>query len=276
MSRILKNPIAVVGLALILLYIVIIIIAQFWLPFDPLQMDTVNMLQPPSLKTGHLLGTDEFGRDILSRIMKGAGISLLIAAAATAIGAVVGTFMGIWSGFLGGAWDNWIMRLADILFAFPSLLLAIFVMAILGEHTYNVIIAIGIVYIPQFARIARAAVLSVKSNEFIRASFSSGANKSYVLSRHLLPNIMMPIIVQSSLSLSVAILLESALSFLGMGVQPPHPSWGNMLSSARKVMMLAPWTAIYPGLAIMLLVLGFNLLGDGLRDIMDPRLRNVQ
>jgi peptide/nickel transport system permease protein len=168
------------------------------------------------------------------------------------------------------------MRLADILFAFPSLLLAIFVMAILGEHTYNVIIAIGIVYIPQFARIARAAVLSVKSNEFIRASFSSGANKSYVLSRHLLPNIMMPIIVQSSLSLSVAILLESALSFLGMGVQPPHPSWGNMLSSARKVMMLAPWTAIYPGLAIMLLVLGFNLLGDGLRDIMDPRLRNVQ
>jgi peptide/nickel transport system permease protein len=276
MSRILKNPIAVVGLALILLYIGIIIVAQFWLPFDPLQMDTVNMLQPPSLKTGHLLGTDEFGRDILSRIMKGAGISLLIAASATAIGAVVGTFMGIWSGFLGGAWDNWIMRLADILFAFPSLLLAIFVMAILGEHTYNVIIAIGIVYIPQFARIARAAVLSVKSNEFIRASFSSGANKSYVLSRHLLPNIMMPIIVQSSLSLSVAILLESALSFLGMGVQPPHPSWGNMLSSARKVMMLAPWTAIYPGLAIMLLVLGFNLLGDGLRDIMDPRLRNVQ
>jgi len=276
MSRILKNPIAVVGLALILLYIGIIIVAQFCLPFDPLQMDTVNMLQPPSLKTGHLLGTDEFGRDILSRIMKGAGISLLIAASATAIGAVVGTFMGIWSGFLGGAWDNWIMRLADILFAFPSLLLAIFVMAILGEHTYNVIIAIGIVFIRQFARFARAAVRSDKSNEFIRASFSSGANKSYVLSRHLLPNIMMPIIVQSSLSLSVAILLESALSFLGMGVQPPHPSWGNMLSSARKVMMLAPWTAIYPGLAIMLLVLGFNLLGDGLRDIMDPRLRNVQ
>jgi len=276
MSRILKNPIAVVGLALILLYVGIIIIAQFWLPFDPLQMDTANMLQPPSLRTGHVLGTDEFGRDILSRIMKGAGISLLIAVSATAMGAVIGTFMGIWSGFLGGAWDNWIMRIADILFAFPSLLLAIFVMAILGEHTYNVIIAIGIVYIPQFARIARAAVLSVKSNEFIRASFSSGANKSYVLSRHLLPNIMMPIIVQSSLSLSVAILLESALSFLGMGVQPPHPSWGNMLSSARKVMMLAPWTAIYPGLAIMLLVLGFNLLGDGLRDIMDPRLRNVQ
>ncbi len=276
MSRILKNPIAVVGLALILLYIVIIIVAQLWLPFDPLQMDTANMLQPPSLRTGHVLGTDEFGRDILSRIMKGAGISLLIAVSATAMGAVIGTFMGIWSGFLGGAWDNWIMRIADILFAFPSLLLAIFVMAILGEHTYNVIIAIGIVYIPQFARIARAAVLSVKSNEFIRASFSSGANKSYVLSRHLLPNIMMPIIVQSSLSLSVAILLESALSFLGMGVQPPHPSWGNMLSSARKVMMLAPWTAIYPGLAIMLLVLGFNLLGDGLRDIMDPRLRNVQ
>lgn len=276
MTRVLKNPVAMVGLCLILLYVIVIVVAQFWLPFDPVQMDTINMLQPPSLKTGHLLGTDEFGRDILSRIMEGAGISLLISFAATALGAIIGTFMGVWSGFLGGVWDHVIMRFADILFAFPSLLLAIFVMAVLGEHTYNVIIAIGIVYIPQFARIARGAVLSVKNNEFIRASFSSGANKSYILIRHLLPNIMMPLIVQVSLSLSVAILLESALSFLGLGVQPPNPSWGNMLSSARKVMMLAPWTAIYPGLAIILLVLGFNLLGDGLRDIMDPRLRNVQ
>jgi len=208
--------------------------------------------------------------------MKGTGISLLIAVLATAIGATIGTFMGVWAGFLGGAWDHWIMRLADVLFSFPSLLLAIFVMAILGENTYNVIIAISIVYIPQFARVSRGAVLAIKNNEFVRAAFSSGADRRFVLSRHLLPNIMMPIIVQSSLSLSVAILLESALSFLGLGVQPPHPSWGNMLSSARKVMMLAPWTAIYPGLAIMGLVLGFNLLGDGLRDILDPRLRNIK
>jgi peptide/nickel transport system permease protein len=276
MARLLKNPIALVGLAIIALYTLIVIISQFWLPFDPLQMDVAHILESPSFRTGHLFGTDEFGRDILSRIMKGTGISLLIAVSATAIGATIGTFMGVWAGFLGGAWDHWIMRLADVLFSFPSLLLAIFVMAILGENTYNVIIAISIVYIPQFARVSRGAVLAIKNNEFVRAAFSSGADRSFVLSRHLLPNIMMPIIVQSSLSLSVAILLESALSFLGLGVQPPHPSWGNMLSSARKVMMLAPWTAIYPGLAIMGLVLGFNLLGDGLRDILDPRLRNIK
>ncbi len=276
MSRIFKNSIAVIGMCIILFYVLVIVVSQFWLPFDPLDMDTINMLQPPSFETGHVLGTDEFGRDILSRIMKGAGISFLISISATAPGGFIGTFMGIWSGFLGGAWDNWIMRLADILFSFPSLLLAIFVMAVLGEHTYNVIIAISIGYIPQFARIARGSILSIKNNEFIRASFASGASRSHILIHHLLPNIIMPIIVQSSLSLSVAILLESALSFLGLGVQPPYPSWGNMLSSSRKVMILAPWTAIYPGLAIMLLVLGFNLLGDGLRDIMDPRLRNIQ
>ena len=184
--------------------------------------------------------------------------------------------MGIWAGFLGGRWDHWIMRGADILFSFPSLLLAIFVMGILGEKTYNVVFAIGIVYIPQFARISRGAILTIKGAEFIRAAFSSGAKKPYILFRHLLPNIMMPLIVQVSLSLSVAILLESALSFLGLGVQPPYPSWGNMLASARKFMMLAPWTAIYPGVAISFLVLGFNLLGDGLRDILDPRLKNVK
>lgn len=276
MSRLLKNPIALVGCIIILIYVLITVISQFWLPFDPLQMDVAHIMEPPSIKTGHLFGTDEFGRDILTRIMKGAGVSLLIALSATLIGAAIGTFMGVWAGFLGGAWDHWIMRLADVLFSFPSLLLAIFVMAILGEKTYNVIIAISIVYIPQFARVSRGAVLAIKNNEFVRAAFSSGADRRFVLSRHLLPNIMMPVIVQSSLSLSVAILLESALSFLGLGVQPPNPSWGNMLSGARKVMLLAPWTALYPGLAIMGLVLGFNLLGDGLRDILDPRLRNIK
>jgi len=208
--------------------------------------------------------------------MKGCSVSLIISISATALGAMVGTFMGIWAGYLGGRWDHWIMRVADVLFSFPSLLLAIFVMAILGEKTYNVVLAIGIVYIPQFARISRGAILTIKSNEFVRAARSSGAGSGYILFRHLLPNILVPLIVQVSLSLSVAILLESSLSFLGLGVQPPAPSWGNMLSGARKVMVIAPWTAIYPGLAIVLLVLGFNLLGDGLRDILDPRLRNVR
>ncbi|HCM25936.1 MAG TPA: glutathione ABC transporter permease GsiD [Treponema sp.] len=275
-SRFTKNPIAMTGLAIVLFYVAIILVSLVWLPFDPVAMDMDLLLDPPSFKTGHLFGTDEFGRDILSRIMSGCAVSLIISLGATALGAVAGTLLGIWAGFLGGRWDHWLMRVADVLFSFPSLLLAIFVMAILGERTYNVVIAIGIVYIPQFARISRGAILSLKNQEFVRAAFSNGAGKSYVLFRHLLPNILVPLIVQVSLSLSVAILLESALSFLGLGIQPPAPSWGNMLSAARKLMMIAPWTAVYPGLAIVFLVLGFNLLGDGLRDVLDPRLRNAR
>ena len=271
-----KNSIALTGAIIVSVYIVTILVSFFWLPFDPVKMDAAHLLEEPSFRTGHLFGTDEFGRDILSRIMKGCLVSLVISISATALGSVVGIMMGIWAGFLGGRWDHWLMRVADILFSFPSLLLAIFVMAILGEKTWNVVIAIAIVYIPQFARISRGAILTIKSNDFARAARSSGAGSSYILFRHLLPNILVPIIVQVSLSLSVAILLESSLSFLGLGVQPPWPSWGNMLSSARKVMVLAPWTAIYPGFAIVLLVLGFNLLGDGLRDILDPRLKNVR
>lgn len=274
--RVFGNPIALAGLVVIGLYAAVIALSFFWLPWDPTAMDPQRLLDPPSFASGHLLGTDEFGRDILSRIMKGCGVSILISLGATALGAAAGTAMGTWAGFLGGRWDHWIMRVADVLFSFPSLLLAIFVMAILGERTYNVIVAIGIVYIPQFARISRSAILTIKSQDFVRAAFSNGASRGEVLTRHLLPNILVPLIVQVSLSLSVAILLESALSFLGLGVQPPQPSWGNMLSSARKLMMLAPWTAVYPGLAIVFLVLGFNLLGDGLRDALDPRLRNVR
>ncbi len=274
--RILSNGIAVAGLALIFLYILISVVSVFYLPFDPTAMNAKAILQAPSFSGGHLFGTDEFGRDVLSRIMKGTSVSFIISVSATAFGAVVGIFMGVWAGYLGGRTDNIIMRAADILFSFPSLLLAIFIMAILGEHTYNVVLAIGMVYIPQFARISRGSIIALKSNEYIRAAKSNGANRSYILVHHLLPNITAPLIVQISLSLSTAILLESALSFLGLGVQPPNPSWGNMLSSARKVMLFAPWTAIYPGLAIVLLVLGFNLLGDGLRDILDPRLRNVR
>lgn len=275
-TRLFRNGIALTGLVIVAFYLVTICISFFWLPFDPVAMDAEHLLEGPSLATGHLFGTDEFGRDILSRIMKGTSVSLVISLSATALGAALGTFMGVWAGYLGGRWDHWLMRVADVLFSFPSLLLAIFVMAILGEQTYNVVFAIGIVYIPQFARVSRGAILSIKSSEFVRAARSNGASSGFILVRHLLPNILVPLIVQVSLSLSVAILLESALSFLGLGVQPPAPSWGNMLSAARKVMVIAPWTAIYPGLAIVFLVLGFNLLGDGLRDILDPRLRNAR
>ncbi len=275
-TRLSRNAIAVAGLAIVGAYLASIAVSLFWLPFDPTAMDPEHLLEAPSIASGHLFGTDEFGRDILSRIMKGTSVSLVISIAATALGAAAGTLMGTWAGFLGGRWDHWIMRVADVLFSFPSLLLAIFVMAILGEKTYNVVFAIGIVYIPQFARVSRGAILSIKSSEFVRAARSNGASSGFILFRHLLPNIIVPLIVQVSLSLSVAILLESALSFLGLGVQPPAPSWGNMLAGARKVMVLAPWTAVYPGLAIVFLVLGFNLLGDGLRDLLDPRLRNAR
>lgn len=274
-KRLKMNSVALTGFIIVAIYIVGVVVSFFWLPFDPTAMDTDHLLEAPSLASGHLMGTDEFGRDILSRIMKGASVSLTISVIATALGAIIGILIGIWAGYLGGQWDNWLMRGTDILFSFPTMLLAIFIMAILGEKTINVVIAIALVYIPQFARISRGAILSIKNDEFVRASRSNGASSSYILFRHLLPNILVPLIVHISLSLSNAILLESSLSFLGLGVQPPEPSWGNMLSSARKVMILAPWTAIFPGLAIVLLVLGFNLLGDGLRDILDPRMRNV-
>ena len=274
--RLSRNVIALTGGIIVALYLGAIVLSFFWVPFNPVAMDTHNVLSPPSVATGHLFGTDEFGRDILSRILKGSLVSLVISLSATALGGVLGTLLGIWAGYKGGRWDNWLMRIADVLFSFPSLLLAIFVMAVLGEKTYNIVLAIGLVYIPQFARISRGAILSIKTSDFVKAARASGAGSGTILFRHLLPNILVPLIVQVSLSLSVAILLESSLSFLGLGVQPPAPSWGNMLSGARKVMVIAPWTAVYPGMAIVLLVLGFNLLGDGLRDILDPRLRNVR
>jgi peptide/nickel transport system permease protein len=276
LHRFARNSIAVTGAAIVAVYLLVVAVSFLWLPFDPMAMDTSHVLQPPSLASGHLFGTDEFGRDILSRIMRGCGVSLAISVSATALGALAGTFMGTWAGYLGRRWDHWIMRLADVLFSFPSLLLAIFVMAILGEKRVNVVLAIGLVYIPQFARISRGAVLSIRQSEFVKAARSNGAGPWTILSGHILPNILVPLIVQVSLSLSVAILLESSLSFLGLGVQPPAPSWGNMLSGARKAMVIAPWTAVYPGLAIVFLVLGFNLLGDGLRDLLDPRLRNAR
>lgn len=275
LKRVRRNYIAVAGGIIILFYVSVALVSLVWLPKDPLAINSAEILKPPSVQSGHLMGTDEFGRDVLSRIMYGSRVSEIIAASATALGAAVGIFMGIWAGYLGGRWDNLLMRLTDVLFSFPTLLLALFIMAVLGEKTVNVVIAIGIVYIPQFARISRGSILAVRGSDYVRAARSLGASRSYVLFRHLLPNILVPIIVQISLSLSVAVLLESALSFLGLGVQPPEPSWGNMLSSARKYMVVAPWTAVFPGLAIVVLVLGFNLLGDGLRDLLDPRLRHV-
>lgn len=271
-----KNHVAFIGLLIIIFFIFIAIMSIFWTPFDPLEMNFKEILQAPCFKTRHFMGTDQFGRDILSRIIYGSRISLGVSFSATLIAATFGILMGIWAGFLGGIYDNCIMRISDILFSFPPLLLGIFIMGVLGENTYNVIIAIGIVYIPQFARISRAAILAIKNLEFVEAALAIGGTRNRILFKHLLPNIIPSLIVQTSLCLSLGILLESSLSFLGLGVQPPFPSWGNMLGDARRFIIIAPWSAIFPGVTIILIVIGFNLLGDGLRDILDPRLKNVR
>jgi len=271
-----KNHVAFIGLLIIIFFIFIAIMSIFWTPFDPLEMNFKEILQAPCFKTRHFMGTDQFGRDILSRIIYSSRISLGVSFSATLIAATFGILMGIWAGFLGGIYDNCIMRISDILFSFPPLLLGIFIMGVLGENTYNVIIAIGIVYIPQFARISRAAILAIKNLEFVEAALAIGGTRNRILFKHLLPNIIPSLIVQTSLCLSLGILLESSLSFLGLGVQPPFPSWGNMLGDARRFIIIAPWSAIFPGVTIILIVIGFNLLGDGLRDILDPRLKNVR
>ncbi len=220
------------------------------------------------------MGTDEFGRDILSRLMAGATNSLRVAVLSVAISCILGTALGMIAGYGGGWLDNIIMRVMDLFFAFPAILLALSIVAALGPGWTNTILAISVVYTPIFARVTRGPVLSTKAIEFVEAARAIGARHPRILLRHILPNVTAPIIVQTSLALSWAMLTEAALSFLGLGTIPPDPSWGSMLSDSRELMELAPWMAISPGLAIMLGVLGFNLLGDGLRDALDPRLRN--
>ncbi|MDR7540397.1 MAG: ABC transporter permease [Armatimonadota bacterium] len=269
--RLLRNRVTPVGLIIVAAAVVTAVAAPVLVPYDPMAMRTQAILQGPS--RAHVLGTDQFGRDILSRIIIGARVSLLVAVLSVAVALALGTTVGLLSGYLGRWVDGLAMRLMDILFAFPAILLAIAIMAVAGTSMRNLILAIGVVYTPQFARVARAATLTVKNLEFVEAAQALGAGAGRVLARHLLPNVMPAIIVQVSLSLSLAILSESALSFLGLGTQPPTPSWGNMLSEGRQFMEIAPWNAVFPGAAIMLVVLGFNLLGDGLRDLLDPRLR---
>ncbi len=269
--RFLRNRVAPVGFAIVIVTVGVTLAAPILTPSDPLAIHTTAMLQPPSRL--NWLGTDQFGRDILSRILVGSRTSMLIAFASVTLALGLGTTAGLLGGYRGGWVDGVAMRTMDILFAFPAILLAIAIMAVVGPSVPNLILAIGIVYTPQFARIARAATLAIRHLEFMEAARAIGAGPARMFARYLLPNVMAPIIVQVSVSLSLAILSESALSFLGLGTQPPTPSWGNMLSEGRQFMEIAPWNAIFPGMAIMLVVLGFNLLGDGLRDVLDPRLR---
>jgi peptide/nickel transport system permease protein len=240
-------------------------------PYSPVQINMPQRLLGPSLR--HPFGTDDFGRDVLSRIIHGSRISLEVGAIAVGIAVIVGVVLGVCAGYLGGRVDSIIMRVMDIVLAFPAILLAIAIMAILGPSTANVMIAIGIVYIPIFARVVRGSTLQVRAHEYVEAARAMGAADSWIVRRHVLPGTSDAVIVQVSLSLAFAILAEAALSFLGLGTQPPQPSWGSMLASGREWIERAPWLTIFPGLAIFVTVLALNVIGDGLRDALDPRLR---
>lgn len=269
--KVFKNKAALAGLLIILFFVFIAIFADFISPYNPYEQTLSDRLQPPS--KAHLFGTDDLGRDILSRIIYGARISLAIGIISVALALGVGASAGLVSAYYGGIIDTLLMRLFDVMLAFPTILLAIAIMAALGPDLKNAMIAVGIVNIPTFARIVRASALIIKEQEYIMAAYALGQSNFKIIFRHILPNIVGPITVQASLSYGGSILSAAGLGFLGMGAQPPTPEWGAMLSQARSFIISAPWTVTFPGVAIFLSVLGFNILGDGLRDFLDPRLR---
>jgi peptide/nickel transport system permease protein len=259
-------------MALVALIIFVALFSAFLTPYSPIEQHPRDSLSAPSAQ--YLLGTDEFGRDILSRLMVGATNSMRVTFTAIAIAASIGSIIGMVAGYFGGVLDALLMRATDVLFAFPAILLALFIVSVLGASAINAIIAIAIVYMPIFARVARGPTLLTKTYEYVQAAEALSASHVWRLFKHVLPNIAAPVIVQITLALAQATLTEAALSYLGLGILPPNPSWGSMLSDARKLMEIAPWMAIAPGAAIMIAVLGFNLFGDGLRDWLDPQLRN--
>jgi peptide/nickel transport system permease protein len=269
----LHNKTASVGLAIILLIVLTALVGGAVAPYDPLLPAPLNRLKGP--ESAHWFGTDSLGRDILSRVIHGSRISLLIGLISVSISLVPGTLLGLLAGYFGKRLDNLIMRLMDVLLAFPAILLAIFIAAVLGPSLINTMLAVGIVYIPHYARIVRSAVLQLKDQLFVQAIGHLGGGHVRILLRHILPNALPPIIVYATLGMGTAVLQAAALGFLGLGAQPPQPEWGAMLSEGRQYIQIAPHVAAFPGVAILLLVLGFNLFGDGLRDVLDPSLRNL-
>ncbi|BAL99162.1 MULTISPECIES: ABC transporter permease [Caldilinea] len=270
LRRFSRHQAAVLALFFLFVLLLCAIAPQWIAPYDPLAINMQMRLHPPS--PVHLLGTDDFGRDILSRLIYGSRISLQVGLISVAISAIFGITIGIFAGYFGGFIDTLLMLLMDILFAFPAILLAIAIMAVLGTSTMNVMIAVGIVYIPVFARIVRGVTLELRVQDYVDAARAIGAKPHRILLRHILPGTFGILTVQVTLSLAFAILAEAALSFLGLGVQPPAPSWGSMLSFGREWVREAPWFSFFPGMAIFMTVLSLNLVGDGWRDALDPRL----
>jgi peptide/nickel transport system permease protein len=270
----LQTRLAPFGLLVILALVFLAATADLLTPFDPNYQDYTRILQPPSLD--YPFGTDEIGRDVYSRVVYGTRVSLEVGVVAVAIGLVTGVIIGLVAGYHGGWIDDVLMRTMDGLRAFPALVLALAISAVLGQGLLNVMIAVGVVYVPTFARLVHAQTLSIRERDYITAARVIGVGPWRIMLRHIWPNTVGPIIVQASLAAAFAILAEASLSFLGLGVRPPTPSWGAMLRSGYQYLSTAPWLSLYPGAAIFVTVLGFNVLGDGLRQALDPRLRGLR
>jgi peptide/nickel transport system permease protein len=270
-SALLRSPLTVIGLAIILMFVLSAVFAPLLAPMDPAQQILSQRLKPPS--AGHWLGMDQLGRDILSRLLFGAPISLTVGLVVVGSASTLGTLVGLIAGYARGMVDELLMRLTDIFLAFPPLILAMAIAGALGPSLNNAMIAIAAVTWPVYARLVRGQVLSLREREFIEAAFSIGASTPRILFRHLLPNALAPILVQASFDMGGAILSAAGLSFIGFGARPPTPEWGVMISEGSKFFSTQPWLSFFPGLAILLTVAAFNLIGDGLRDALDPRLR---
>jgi peptide/nickel transport system permease protein len=270
LRAVMRHPSGRIGAGIIVVFLVLAGLGAVGLtPHDPLKQFVVDRLKPPSAT--YWFGTDLLGRDTFSRLMLGIGESFLVGFASVAVAATAGTLIGLFAAWWGHLWDGVLMRVMDVLLAFPAILLALLIVAIEGAGAVTSIVAIGIVYTPIFARVVRAPALAIKAREFVEAARTFGSSQGYILTRHLLLNLVAPLTVTITLALAWALLTESGLSFLGLGTQPPAPSLGVMLAESKSMMTRAPWLMVFPGLAIMLAILGFNLLGDALRDILDPR-----
>lgn len=271
LRRLWMNPGAIAGAIVLTVVILSAIFAPLIAPYDPIAQDTTAIRAAPSAQ--HLFGTDNFGRDVFSRVLYGGRMSLPVGFVAVGITAVVGVALGLIAGYYGRAIDSVIMRWVDIMLAFPGILLAMALVAILGPSLFNLMLAVGIAAIPEYTRVVRGTVLSAREAEYVVAVRVTGAPDHSIVLRHILPNVLPPVIVLATLGIAGAIILGSTLSFLGLGIQPPTPEWGNMLSDGRSMLRHQWWVSLFPGLAIMLTVLAINLLGDGLRDALDPRIR---
>jgi peptide/nickel transport system permease protein len=270
--RLSRNPGAIAGAIVLFIMILLAILAPIIAPYDPIAQDSAAIRAAPSAK--HLFGADTFGRDIFSRVLYGGRMSLPVGFVAVSITAVIGVALGLIAGYYGGRIDTIVMRWVDLMLAFPGILLAMALVAILGTSLFNLMLAVGIAAIPEYTRVVRGTVLSAREAEYVMAARVSGTRDRAIVLRHILPNVLPPVIVLATLGIAGAIILGSTLSFLGLGIKPPTPEWGNMLSDGRSMIRHQWWVSFFPGLAIMLTVLAINLLGDGLRDALDPRLRN--